>query len=131
MKVFKRTSTSGWGNRLNIIDENNVFVGFDYERSCCESFGYAFVKELPTKIDYECEGLAVEGFDCSGYVFDPSFFKDDLGLPKYDDGGACAFRLVNNKGAEAFLILYNHHNGYYGHGFEMKIGDSVKYEGTL
>ena len=47
MQVFEKSSDGGWGNRLNVVDENNVFVGYDFESSCCESFGYVFTDKKP------------------------------------------------------------------------------------
>ena len=129
MKVFERTSDSGWGNRLNVVDENNVVVGFDYDSSCCENFGHVFLTGIPAKVDGD-ELTSIE-FDHTKFVFDTTFFKDNLGLCKYDSGGACAFRLTNKEGAEVFLILYNHHSGYYAHGFDMEVGGKKLYKGSL
>lgn len=99
------------GRKINFVDDKNVFVGFDYQSSCCESFGYYLTKEIPNaKIPM---GVPfVDGDDFPGYNFDILF--------KQDDGdGSVTFRLVHaESGDEMFLTLYNHHNGYYGHGWK-------------
>jgi len=41
------------------------------------------------------------------------------------------FRIVGKDNSEAFLCLYNIQNGYYGHGFDMKIGGQNIHLGTL
>jgi hypothetical protein len=129
MQVFEKSSDSGWGNRLNVIDENNVFVGFDFESSCCENFGYVFTDKKPvSEVDFS-DQKSVE-FKHEDFVFDPEYFEKLTGS-WLNEGGAVSFRLINKQGSEIFLVLYNCHNGYYGHGFEMKVGDSTKYDDSL
>ncbi len=47
-----------------------------------------------------------------------------------DGGGMIIFRLVNGC-EEKFLHLYNVHNGYYSHGFEVKVGGKTTRDGSL
>jgi len=127
MKVFERTDTDGWGNRLNIIDENNVLVGFDYRQSCCENFGYYFSTTEPTNpLEYDEEPVDVD-FAHADYVFDPSFMKEH----SEGERNIAVFRLVNKEMNEMFLVLYNHHNGYYAHGFDMIKDDKTLFDGSL
>ncbi len=35
------------------------------------------------------------------------------------------FKIINSKKEELFLVLYNNHNGYYGHGFEFGVGENI------
>lgn len=56
---------------------------------------------------------------------------DKDGYNELDAGGMVAFKLVNGAGDEKYLHLFNCHNGYYGHGFEFKVGDEVVKEGCL
>lgn len=111
MRIF---DTNG---KTNFVDDNNVFVGFDAYQSCCESFGWRLSKERPTDTDTEGE----DGNDHEGFQFDTEFFEDASHLDS-DAGGAVTFRLVKGD-EELFLTLWNHHNGYYSHGFEMRQGD--------
>jgi len=118
MKFFCRESA--WSNKFNWVDGKNSFVGFDAEQNCCENFGYEYVKdgkvipyseEFPgfnfdTERDPETV-LSYEGAKC-GY---------------YENGGTVSFRLTHSEsGEEMFLVLYNSHNGYYSHGFNMSVG---------
>lgn len=129
MKIFERSDESGWGNRLNIVDENNVFVGYDYSQECCESFGYKIVLEEPKSvIDWDCvESIKI---DPEKYVFDIDYFESLSGA-EYDGGGAVSFRLTDINKNKIYLVLFNCHNGYYGHGFEMKVNEEMKREGCI
>lgn len=127
MRVFEQHG------RVNFVDEFNVFVGFDMQPGCCESFGYYFEDAVSTGAERvnEQEDCDADGTpkDIESWSFDPKFFRqtDSAG---YDEGGVAVFRLVSGE-REKFLHLFNSHNGYYGHGFEFKVGDTVKQEGTL
>jgi hypothetical protein len=130
MRVFDTDTDRDYARRFNVIDENNVLVGFSMGSSCCESFGHFFTPTLPAAVDSDTASTSDAKFDHGAYVFDPSF-KRDLPTYEHDDGGAVAFRLVSKDGGEMFLVLYNHHNGYYSHGFDMKQGETVLYEGAV
>jgi len=132
MKIFQRSDKHGYGNRLNVVDENNVFVGYDYGQSCCENFGYYFTFTEPTEAkdegDYQGD-VDENSFDHSGYLFDVTYNKD-LPVPSYS--GATSFKLTKVGHPDLYLVLYNYHNGYYSHGFNMhapEIGDV--FEGSL
>lgn len=122
MKIFDKDS------KTNFVDDKNVFVGFDSYSSCCENFGYVLTKKIPT--DMNNLRSDIEESDLEGYNFDKKFIQD-LPNPKYhDEGGAKCFRLKNGR-KEAFLTIYNYHNGYYSHGFEFKDKDNILQEGYL
>jgi len=131
MKIFERSDNKGWGNRLNIIDENNVLVGYDYDQSCCEIFGYYFVRDLKDiKENKKIEDKDIKQED---YIFDTSFCEVLEDFAEYEGGGEVAFKLTNKEKIEdvLYLILYNYHNGYYGHGFDMSINEKILYTGGL
>jgi hypothetical protein len=74
-----------------------------------------------------------------GWVFDPSYFKQvdyieggsaDYKYNALDDGGMVIFRIVKGD-QEKFIHLFNVHNGYYGHGFDMKVGQDAVHEGCV
>ena len=128
MKIFERDG------KVNFVDDNNVFVGFDYEKHCCENFGWCLTREFPEKLQ---EGE--NGIDPAGFQFDTAYFeqrfpmtdwevssetilKNESERDLYEYGGAAIFRLTKDK-EEIFLLLWNDHNGFYAHGFEMKSGD--------
>jgi len=125
------TPTESSRNKVNIVDENNVFVGYDFEHSCCENFGYYFTKKLPTtKDDPLKEDQKSCNFRHEEYQFDTKFFLE-LNGEKYDEGGAVVFLLKNKWGSKVYLVLYNCHNGYYSHGFEMFVGDKKLRDGDI
>ena len=126
MKIFERD------DKVNFVDENNVLVGFDFYASCCENFGYFFSKGIPTEIPENTETDGVDQkhlvpSDLEGFVFDTTFCKEvEMGDEQY----IATFRLTR-RNEERFLTLYNCHNGYYGHGFEMKLGKRCVFDGCL
>ena len=60
-------------------------------------------------------------------IFDITYNKD---VPDskgaFDMGGATSFKLTKPNNPDIFLVLYNCHNGYYSHGFDMKINEDAK-----
>ena len=125
MKIFERDC------KINFVDDNNVFVGFDNARNCCEDFGWCLTREFPVDGFQESK----EEINPDGFQFDVTFFKEvdedfDPELDNHYDGGAVVFRLTKGPD-EIFLTLWNHHNGYYRHGFEMKAGDECLFSGNL
>ena len=133
MKRFEKFG--GWDSKLNFVDDNNVFVGFDYGHCCCESFGYYYAKDPNASKDNE---IKLSEDQESMYNFDPLFHEDVVSDDNYYDaqkltGGAVAFKLINKSDVNdvVYLILYNHHNGYYSHGFEMKVDEKQVFEGYL
>jgi hypothetical protein len=119
MKIFERDG------KMNFIDENNVFVGFDYQASCCEYFGYFFSSKTP---DQNATKGDLIDFDPDSYNFDTAFYK----YSGQNSEEACVtFRLINSESKEVFLTLFNHHNGYYAHGFEMTVSGTNLYSDNL
>lgn len=128
MKIFESNG------KINFVDKNNVFVGFDYSSNCCEHFGYYIGTEIP-KTDIELFDLAnfmQYDVDYTDYIFDTSFY-DAINIPDSDTGTAI-FKLVpesNHNKKILYLVLFNSHNGYYSHGFECKVNEEMLYEGYL
>lgn len=120
MKVFEDAS------KVNFVDENNVFVGYDMGQCCCEAASWAIVPELPAKTPD-----ASDYGDLTDYRFDDEWFRDDLGWPDLDEGDAVAFRLVAPNKPHLYLCLWNAHNGYYSHGFDMTVGGEQLRSGSL
>lgn len=136
MKTFEADS------KINFVDDNNVFVGFSYDSCCCEQFGHYFHRTLGVTPDM---AAPVEDFDTEGYQFDKTFCEETESGG--DSGGKATFRLTrpttptrSKKAAKRkgpvtcevlYLTIYNHHNGYYSHGFEMKVGDKTVKTGSL
>lgn len=128
MKIFAGdTSTST--EKVNFADKNNVVIGYDLHQQCCEDANWYLCRSLPSTSDDSIDPATV---DLDSFVFDTSYTNDapykdsDLGsLPE-----ATAFRLTNGQD-ELFLVLYNHHNGYYYHGFSIELSGVPMRTGTL
>ena len=124
MKIFEKDY------KINFVDENNVFVGFDYSQCCCEDFGWGILTEALTAFGYDNISFVNNAGekDVEKYIFDSTYFKEFY--PNGDEASAAMFRMVNGQD-EMFLVLYNCHNGYYGHGFNMNIGGKEIFSGCL
>jgi hypothetical protein len=123
MKLFERTDDTGWGNRLNLIDKNNVFVGYDYEQSCCENFGYEFRNSNGSVL---VESPILDDF----YFTKKHEEKPILGDYRDDGYSSYGFEITNGK-ETLWFVLYNYHNGYYSHGFEFGDNATTIAEGAL
>jgi hypothetical protein len=106
MKIFHRES------KVNFVDKNNLFVGYDMHQNCCEDAGW-FISSQKSENPDE---TGLEG-DFEGYVFDRDFIEI-VYAPRLDDGGMVRFKLTKPESPDLYLHLYNVHNGYYSHGFE-------------
>jgi len=145
MRIFRQSY------KINFCDRNDVLVGFDYEGSCCEEFGYFFSAGKDTKASDEHEHIDEKALP-EGLVFDTEFFNEKEEEAGFMHEGAMAtFRLykpsrvrgdramreqerqqmADGDLTEVFLTLFNWHNGYYGHGFSFTVGDKTIQEGCL
>lgn len=124
MQIFK---SEVWGDRINFVDDNNAFVGYDYSRNCCEDFSYSFSfdPERSTAIENEAE------FDLAGYQFDPTHHNESRVGGDCDYDNSITFKLQKDGAPNIYLTLRNHHNGYYSHGFEFKHDEKLIIEGDL
>lgn len=119
MKIFER------GHKINFVDDKNVFLGFDSEASCSEDFGYILSHKIPTKICWEND----DEIDPEGFNFDVKFIVHSS-IKNLDRGDSVTFQLKKGR-KKIFLTLYNSHNGYYGHGFDMLKGLNEIHKGFL
>lgn len=134
MRIFNRDG------KINFVDENNVFLGYDMNQCCCEQADW-FIADTPQELEELPEPLPEmnrEGIpNLEGFVFDPAFFRGDDDREFYNGSSRslAIFRIVKEKGekAEKFIHLLNAHNGYYGHGFEFtnNINGDVIRDGVL
>lgn len=134
MEIFDRDG------KTNFVDENNVVLGYDNEQDCCEFADWYIADFEPsTVVSNLTETCLARSPSLEGYVFDTKFFKklddcyeegDNVSYGSLDSGDAVCFRITKGK-KEKFLILFNSHNGYYGHGFEFKEGNEVLQDGVL
>ena len=123
MKIFEG---GGWGGKINFVDKNNVLVGFDFMQCCCEDFGYDFLNSDKKKIGDDPDEKTLEP-----YFFDETFVE--YPETSHCDEGKVRFKLIKRKNDKTpiYLELYNTHNGYYSHGFEMSKDKTIVHEGSL
>ncbi len=131
MKIFNRTEP--WEEKVNFIDEYNVFLGYDLSEHCCETSGWFIcdkVVEVIPEYSYEPHTLSIYDIytDITEYRFDIKYVKyvHDNGNERY----LVIFRIINGSD-ELYIHLYNCHNGYYHHGFDFKQGENIIVENSI
>ena len=111
MKIFNKQEF--FESKVNFVDENNVLVGYDIGRGCCEHADWFIADEI-TPYSYDCD-LNQTLENESDYRFDPYFFQEVMDSGDLDCGGMVVFRLIGP--TTKYLHIFNAHNGYYSHGF--------------
>ena len=119
MKKFEKDG------KINFVDENNVFVGFDFESSCCENADWFISDKEKNDISSK-----YPKFYITSYIFDTKYFEK-VECSDVSEGGMVRFKLICKDKPDLFLHLFNCHNGYYSHGFEAKINGVQWQEGSL
>ena len=128
MKVFDKTE--GFSDKVNFVDINNVFVGYELYQDCCENADW-FISTTLSKDPYDTSShVENPDLDLEPYSFDPNYLQE-LEAANLDEGRMVAFRLIAKGKPDLYLHLYNSHNGYYSHGFQVKHGDTVVQEDYL
>lgn len=135
VKMFEKRGKTNW------VDSNNVVLGYDTYQSCCEDAGYLYYFTQKYNEHDICD---LENGN-NDYVFDKEFcvigeeafdyFEHDhyKKLSDLENGDIVTFKLISETKGDIYITLYNAHNGYYAHGFSMKLANSVKniHEGYL
>lgn len=121
------TCDKTYSESVNFVDTNGVFVGYDLAQDCCEYADW-FIHEDSGLDEYPEEGLFKPEY-IDGYVFDPAYCEE-RSLNDGDEGGIAEFKLMRGNQTR-YLYLFNSHNGYYGHGFKMTVGNEKVAEGVL
>jgi hypothetical protein len=123
MKILLEKDGS-FEQRVNFIDSNDVFVGYDLTQDCCEDADWF----LSFTEDNEPKDNDMNNNHVVNYNFDTNYFEEVQ--PKepeegyaccLDNGNMVRFRLIAEGTPDIFLHLYNIHNGYYSHGFIAKV----------
>ena len=125
MKVFNKNEGT-WSSKVNFVDENNVMLGYDTDQCCCEHADW-FISH---KVENEIIERTEEEPNLDGFSFDREFFREVENESEFDEGSMAVFRIENGTD-EKFIHIFNCHNGYYGHGFDFKIGEETLREGYL
>jgi hypothetical protein len=105
-------------NKVNVVDGDNNFVGYDLNDSCCAKGGY-LISETKHRAGFEeLRGLAQKEFP--DHKFDEDFFEEV--------NDAVIFLLRSDtaygkkKVTPLYLHLFNVHNGYYGKTYKTTFG---------
>lgn len=124
MKIFEKDKSS-YHSKVNFVDDNDVFVGYDMSQFCCEDAGWFISEEITP---YRWEGMPKGSeYDLEKYVFEKSFEKEIEG-GNLDCGTMVIFKLISEDNPDLYLHIYNAHNGYYSHGLEVSMeGETKKY----
>ena len=125
MKVFNKNEGT-WSSKVNFVDENNVVLGYDTDQCCCEHADWFISHKVQNEIIERTEDEP----NLEGFTFDREFFKEVENESEFDGGSMAVFRIENGSD-EKFIHIFNCHNGYYGHGFDFKIGEETLREGCL
>ena len=109
-----------WVFKTNFVDINNVVLGFDMIENCCEDFGWFIVDEPCRNKDMFMEIKDQEkSFRYLGYYFDTEYNENITINDDFKDINIVIFKITNDEGDLKYIHLYNHHNGYYTHGFSL------------
>ena len=125
MKVLKMNDS------VNFVDNNNVLVGYDMKQECCEQAGWFISNKVEENIAIGGNGVediakkyGIE-VDTETFVFDKDyhvfFTVKSSSVWTMEDMNVVVFRIYDpHNGKNLYLHLFNSHNGYYSHGFEVK-----------
>lgn len=115
-----------FNKKINFVDSENKFVGFDLSERCCENFGW-FISQREEDEPIDGNGI-IDGLE--DYIFNQYYFGRVENSDDLEEGALVRFKLEAEGKPDLFLHLFNHHNGYYSHGFlfcrdEYKIREGV------
>lgn len=111
VKFFERDGKYNW------VDEYNVVVGFSATSCCCEQYGYFYsLVPKPSETDFQWDTLSET--ELKDYHFVPEFYESNWTSENGNEQEGI-FKMINSAGETIYLTIFNYHNGYYAHGFEM------------
>lgn len=116
--------------KVNFIDENDNFVGFDDESQCCEEFWWEIINESGDELDEQInkDFIKLLAFADQEPLYNLDIVNDKAG----DETCYVAFALTLPEDTDVcgYLVLYNYHNGYYAHYWDYK-NNLGEYEGSI
>ena len=124
--LHKENQIEGFEDKVNFVDENNVFLGYDLTQDCCEYADWFISKETPKIIPKEPnqdEELLKDYKFVNTYIKHHDVDHEDKKLDERPTT-VVSFKIRNNVNDELYINLFNNHNGYYTHGFEYNNNDS-------
>ena len=118
IRIFNQVEP--WPSKVNFVCSSNMIVGYDMSQCCCEHAGW-YITETEPSDDNIDTGLDMENESHSydKYHFDSSYFRE--GEKTDSETSWASFRMSQRWGnsPDLYLVLFNSHNGYYSHGFDV------------
>jgi hypothetical protein len=139
IKIFDRTPA--FPDKVNFIDERNNLIGFDMSSCCCEDFGWFITDtELNNKkgggeftledYNFNANSLKINRYsdDEGGEIIielKGKHLKDSSTIAAEQEMYVGASGYINKylPAPDLYLHIFNKHNGWYSHGFNLKIDD--------
>ena len=112
MRIFRHKTS------INIIDKNDVFLGYNLDNSCCShsSLELTWDKNNKKKIDFE--NIDEVNEIIKGYKFGTKYMEKHFDK-KDNSYGFAVFRMMKKGASNIYVVLKHHHNGNYWNGFEL------------
>lgn len=115
------------GDKVNFIDSNDLYVGYDLSQSCCEQASW-YIADKPTMYRDSNDEEGLRGFNLEYFVFVPN---SEVEITSDEDnsldlGSLVHFTLQDTQGNLLYLHIFNAHNGYYGHEAITNVSGEVK-----
>ena len=137
-------------DKINFIDSNDHFLGFDLVEKCCENFGWGVENAFTREVILSSQSFPEDTTDThtlDGYVFPEDCYvgveqnyltyeewEEEHGDSDEDwepEGGVAVFAAVHPTKDPIYIKLYNHHSGYYAHLWTFKVGTEQTLTGEL
>ena len=104
----------GWNQNVygfNVVTEDDVIeLRISNEQSCCETFGYFWCNDDPQ----DFVGATIERVSITNTALNTKIMEAHNFSTIDEDDNMMFVNFETNKGTLQF-VLYNSHNGYYGH----------------
>lgn len=117
-------------DRVNFVDSENVFVGYEITQKCCEYSNFK-ISDYHGNFIMNDVLLKIHSGD-NNFIFDKTFFEIfDPDEDQYENELKYVKFKIYTPEEEYYLFIYNKHNGYYAHGFEFRDKDNIIQEGSI
>jgi hypothetical protein len=122
--------------RLNIVDDNDVALGFEVGCTYCDELLISVLRDCEVIFNLNCYKIDYE--DClrlmniiNGHSFDPSYYVPSTGDESKYEGNKMTFKIVADGLTDLFVSIESIYNGCHGHDFDFCKGATVIVKGVL
>ena len=124
-------------DRVNFVDESNVLLGYAIEERCCEFVGWNVLDTKPTaKWSLKKYEGSIEELNTA---IEPYRFTKKISVIEHVGGGNWDDNVTRiviapikaKRLPTKYVVLFNHHTGFYSHGFEFNDGETPIRVGAL